>query len=136
METLNEWISVVNDILWSYVLIILLLGCAVWFTLRGHFAQFRMIGEMVRLLGDSNNKAGQPGDGRFQQQSGAAGRGQAHLLLPGLRGLIGEPCRHGQPGGRGDRRGHRRAGRRVLDVADRPAGLVERVCRVDAGPTL
>ena len=64
METLNEWISVVNDILWSYVLIILLLGCAVWFTLRGHFAQFRMIGEMVRLLGDSNNKAGQPGEGK------------------------------------------------------------------------
>ena len=77
-----------------------------------------------------------PPPGRFQQQGGAAGRGQAHLLLPGLRGLIGEPCRHGQPGGRGDRRGHRRAGRRVLDVADRPAGLVERVCRVDAGPTL
>lgn len=64
METLNEWISVVNDILWSYVLIILLLGCAVWFTLRGHFVQFRMIGEMVRLLGDSNNKAGQPGEGK------------------------------------------------------------------------
>ena len=64
METLNEWISVVNDILWSYVLIILLLGCAVWFTLRGHFAQFRMIGEMVRLLGDSNNKAGQAGEAK------------------------------------------------------------------------
>ena len=64
METLNEWISVVNDILWSYVLIILLLGCAVWFTLRGHFVQFRMIGEMVRLLGDSNNKAGQTGEAK------------------------------------------------------------------------
>ena len=62
MEILNGWISVINDILWSYVLIILLLGCAIWFTLRGRFVQFRMIGEMVRLLGDSNNKKSQSGE--------------------------------------------------------------------------
>lgn len=57
MELLNEWIGAINEVLWSYVLIIMLLGCAIWFTLRGKFVQFRMIGEMVRLLGDSTQKA-------------------------------------------------------------------------------
>ncbi|CAK7044742.1 MAG: Amino-acid carrier protein AlsT [Parabacteroides sp.] len=60
MDILNNWISSVNDILWSYILIIMLLGCAVWFTLKTRFVQFRMIREMVRLLGDStgNNEGG------------------------------------------------------------------------------
>lgn len=56
-DVLTSWISEINDLLWSYVLIIMLLGCAVWFTLRTRFVQFRMIGEMIRLLGDSANKA-------------------------------------------------------------------------------
>ncbi|RHJ84886.1 sodium:alanine symporter family protein [Parabacteroides sp. AM08-6] len=56
MEILNNWISTANDVLWSYVLIIMLLGCAAWFTLKTRFVQFRMIGEMVRLLGDSTGK--------------------------------------------------------------------------------
>ncbi len=56
MELLNNWISGINDILWSYILIIMLLGCAVWFTIRSRFVQFRMIGEMIRLLGDSAGK--------------------------------------------------------------------------------
>ena len=57
MEILNEAIGAINEVLWSYILIIMLLGCAIWFTLRGKFVQFRMIGEMVRLLGDSTQKA-------------------------------------------------------------------------------
>ena len=57
MEILNNWISGINDILWSYVLIIMLLGCAVWFTLKTRFVQFRMLREMIRVLGDSANKA-------------------------------------------------------------------------------
>lgn len=56
MELLNNWINGVNDILWSYILIIMLLGCAVWFTIKSRFVQFRMIGEMIRLLGDSAGK--------------------------------------------------------------------------------
>lgn len=57
METLNAWISGINDLLWSYVLIIMLLGCACWFTLKTRFVQFRMFGEMLRVLGDSTGKA-------------------------------------------------------------------------------
>ncbi|MDR0940351.1 MAG: alanine:cation symporter family protein [Mediterranea sp.] len=49
-------IDTLNDYLWTYLLIGLLIGCAFWFTLRTRFVQFRMIGEMVRLLGESAGK--------------------------------------------------------------------------------
>ena len=57
MEILNNWISGINDLLWSYVLIIMLLGCAFRFTFKIRFVQFRMFREMIRVLGDSANKA-------------------------------------------------------------------------------
>ena len=51
-------INLINDVLWTYILIALLLGFALWFTLKTRFVQFRMIGEMMRLLGDSTAKDG------------------------------------------------------------------------------
>lgn len=56
MEIVNEWISAVNNVLWSYILISMLLGCAIWFSYKTRFVQFRLIGEMIRLLGDSAAK--------------------------------------------------------------------------------
>lgn len=56
-DLLSPIIGTVNDVLWTYILIIMLLGCAFWFTYKTKFVQFRMIGEMVRLLGDSTSKA-------------------------------------------------------------------------------
>ena len=50
---LNELITVVNDWLWNNILIVALIGCGLWFTWRTRFVQFRMVGEMFRLLGDS-----------------------------------------------------------------------------------
>ena len=64
METLNGWIAGLNDILWGYILIAALLGCAVWFTLRTRGVQFRMMGEMLRVLGES---------------SGSGSRGERHV---------------------------------------------------------
>ena len=46
----------INNILWGYILIIVLIGCAVYFTFRSRFVQFRLFKEMVRLLGDSGAK--------------------------------------------------------------------------------
>lgn len=57
METMTQWITSINDVLWTYVLIIMLLGCAVWFTFKTRFVQFRMIKEMIRLLGESTSKS-------------------------------------------------------------------------------
>lgn len=48
--------NLINDILWTYILIAMLLGCAIWFTIKTRFVQFRMIGEMLRLLKDSAGK--------------------------------------------------------------------------------
>ena len=53
MELIYKWMTLVNDALWPYILIAMLMGCAVWFTLKTRFVQFRMIREMIRLLGDS-----------------------------------------------------------------------------------
>ncbi len=57
MDIFNAWISAINDVLWSYILIIMLLGCAIWFTFKTRFVQFRMIKEMIKLLGDSTGKS-------------------------------------------------------------------------------
>ena len=42
-----------NDWLWGNILVAALVCCGLWFTWRTRFVQFRMSGEMIRLLGDS-----------------------------------------------------------------------------------
>lgn len=54
MKNLNDIITFTNDILWTYILIAVLLGCALWFTFKSRFIQFRMIGQMIRLLGETS----------------------------------------------------------------------------------
>ena len=49
LNTLNDW-------LWSYLLIGLLLIAAVWFTIKSRGVQFRMFGEMWRLLAASGQR--------------------------------------------------------------------------------
>lgn len=51
-----NFITTINDILWTYILIAMLLGCAFWFTYKTRFVQFRMVGEMIRLLKGSTEK--------------------------------------------------------------------------------
>lgn len=46
----------INDFLWTYLLTVLLLGTGLYFTLRLKGVQFRMIGEMLRLLVNSSQK--------------------------------------------------------------------------------
>lgn len=50
MDLLGSFVSGVNDILWSYVLIIMLVGLGIFFTLSTKFVQIRLLGEMFRLL--------------------------------------------------------------------------------------
>lgn len=56
MEAFTSGLNLVNDILWSYILIVMLIGCAIWFTVKSKFVQFRMMKEMISVLGDSANK--------------------------------------------------------------------------------
>lgn len=50
---MNDLISHINDAIWGYCLIFVLIACGLWFTIRTRGVQFRMIGEMFRLLSDS-----------------------------------------------------------------------------------
>ena len=50
MEVFSSLVDAVNNILWSYVLIIVLVGCGIWFTLSTKFVQLRMLPEMLRVL--------------------------------------------------------------------------------------
>lgn len=51
-----NFINEINDILWTYILIAMLLGCALWFSIRTRFVQFRMLREMIVLLSESAGK--------------------------------------------------------------------------------
>ena len=50
---MNDLITQVNDAIWGYVLIGALVLCGLWFTWKTKGVQFRMVGEMIRLLTDS-----------------------------------------------------------------------------------
>ena len=54
METLQHLIDVANNLLWTYIMVAALIACAVYFTIRSRFVQFRMLGEMIRQLVNSN----------------------------------------------------------------------------------
>ena len=51
-----DFINQLNDALWGYVIIAALVGCGLWFTVRMRGVQFRMVGEMLRLLTDSASR--------------------------------------------------------------------------------
>ena len=66
MEILQHIINTVNDVLWTYILIAMLIGCAIYFTWRTRFVQFRNLREMLRLLTESAPKSN---DGKRQVSS-------------------------------------------------------------------
>ena len=42
----------ISDFIWTYILLAVLVGCGLYFSVRTRFVQFRFIGEMFRLLGE------------------------------------------------------------------------------------
>lgn len=50
MEYMNRLVGIANDIIWSYLLMALLLICAILFTWKSRFVQFRQIREMFHLI--------------------------------------------------------------------------------------
>ena len=50
MEVFSSIVDAVNNVLWSYVLIIVLVGCGIYFTLSTRFVQVRLLPEMLRVL--------------------------------------------------------------------------------------
>ena len=64
METIEkvmvDWLNAINEPC-GLLLVVLLAICGVWFTVRTRGVQFRMLGEMIRLVFQSTGK---PGEGR------------------------------------------------------------------------
>ncbi len=56
---LNQTIGLVNDALWTYVVIGVLIACALWFSFKTRFVQLRLLPNMVRLLVEGTQKDGQ-----------------------------------------------------------------------------
>lgn len=56
METLNGIVTILNDFLWTYILVIALIALGIYFSIRTKFVQFRYFKEMFRLLGDGIGK--------------------------------------------------------------------------------
>ena len=61
--TSTQWIldsiDVLNEYLWTYVVIVMLVGCAIYFTVRSKGVQFRLLKDMVKIIIDRpiyNNK--------------------------------------------------------------------------------
>lgn len=55
MEFLNKLILLVNDFIWSYILIAMLIVLGLYFTFRTKFVQFGNIKEMFKLLGEGSS---------------------------------------------------------------------------------
>ncbi|OZU87093.1 sodium:alanine symporter family protein [Virgibacillus indicus] len=68
MDIFESILGSVNDALWSYVLIIVLIGLGLWFTIKTGFVQFRYLPEMFRVLFDKRtiSASGKKGTSAFQ----------------------------------------------------------------------
>lgn len=67
MAVMDSLVKSWNEILWSYVLIVLLLGLGTYFSVRTRLVQIRLVREMFRLLGQGvGEKAGKHKISSFQ----------------------------------------------------------------------
>ncbi|MFJ7736359.1 alanine/glycine:cation symporter family protein [Lysinibacillus sp. NPDC097287] len=56
MEWIENLVNETNNVLWTYILIVLLLGAGFYFTIGTKFVQFRLFGEMFRLIVEKKDK--------------------------------------------------------------------------------
>ena len=56
VDLLDKYVLAINDVLWTYVIVALLIVAGLYFTIRSRFVQFRFIKEMFRLLGEGMGK--------------------------------------------------------------------------------
>ena len=66
LNSLNDYILMINDFLWTYVLIALLIAVGLYFTFRTNFVQFKNIKEMFKLLGEGSSSSEKGSISSFQ----------------------------------------------------------------------
>lgn len=104
------FLNTINDILWTYILVAVLLFAAVWFTIRTKGVQFRMLGEMVRLLCVSGKK-----------ECASDTHEDSHHSISSFQAFavsIASRVGTGNLAGVATSDSYRRSGSRVLDVGD------------------
>ncbi|WP_338029516.1 alanine/glycine:cation symporter family protein [Gracilibacillus alcaliphilus] len=93
-QALEGIISWTNAILWDYVLIYLLVGVGLYFTFRSKFVQFRLFGNMFRVITEQSvEKDGRKGTKAFQAFSitVASRVGTANLAGVAIAVAVGGP---------------------------------------------
>lgn len=80
MALFNSIVSDINNILWTYVIIVVLITSGLWFTLRTHLVQLRMLPEMLHLLIT---------DGRGKRVAGSVSSFQAFCVSTASRVGVG-----------------------------------------------
>lgn len=80
MVLFNSIVSDINNFLWTYVIIVVLIACGIGFTLRTRFVQLTMLPEMLRLLVT---------DGRSKRVHGAVSSFQAFCVSTASRVGVG-----------------------------------------------
>ncbi|AYE35447.1 alanine/glycine:cation symporter family protein [Clostridium septicum] len=66
MELINKLILNINDFLWTYILIAMLIVSGIYFTFKTKFVQFTNIKEMFKLLGEGSSKEHEHSVSSFQ----------------------------------------------------------------------
>lgn len=56
VDLLDKYVLAINDVLWTYVIVGMLIVAGLYFTIRSRFVQFRFLKEMFRLLGEGIEK--------------------------------------------------------------------------------
>ncbi|WP_246566000.1 alanine/glycine:cation symporter family protein [Tissierella simiarum] len=91
---LNNLVGSINDFLWSYILIGMLILLGIYFSIKTNFVQFRYFREMFKLLGEqTNTKDNKQGVSSFQAFciSAASRIGTGNLAGVALAIAIGGP---------------------------------------------
>lgn len=84
MDWLNQLVTVVNDFLWTNIVIVMLVGIGLWFTLRTGFVQIRRLPEMLALLTEGAGAAPRKGHiSTFQPSAFRPLRAWAWATSPG-----------------------------------------------------
>ena len=56
-NSLNDYILMFNDFLWTYILIAVLIALGIYFTVKTNFVQFKNIKEMFKLLSEGSSSS-------------------------------------------------------------------------------
>ncbi|MCR5537152.1 MAG: alanine:cation symporter family protein [Succinivibrio sp.] len=95
LSSIQQIVGTINDVLWTYVLIAVLIGMGLWFTIRTGVLQLRMLSEMVKVITRkaTTDKRGRESISAFQAfcVSTASRVGVGNIAGVGIAIVVGGP---------------------------------------------